>query len=82
MSSALLAPINAILGVKATGGVSEKFQTLRGFRQGDALTCSFFNIIRAAEIDTKNMIANKSRQILGYEDDFEVVKDFIYLGSE
>uniref|UniRef100_T1GTY7 Uncharacterized protein n=1 Tax=Megaselia scalaris TaxID=36166 RepID=T1GTY7_MEGSC len=29
--------------VKAAGGVSEKFQTLRGFAQGDALSCSLFN---------------------------------------
>ena len=64
--------------VKAAGGVSEKFQTLRGFRQGDALSCSFFNILlemimRAAEIDTMNMITNKSTQILGYADDIDVV---------
>ncbi|WP_432652626.1 reverse transcriptase domain-containing protein [Proteus terrae] len=65
--------------VKAAEGVSEQFQTLRGFRQGDALSCSFFNILlemimRAAEIDTKNMITNKSTQILGYADDIEVVR--------
>uniref|UniRef100_T1GE96 Uncharacterized protein n=1 Tax=Megaselia scalaris TaxID=36166 RepID=T1GE96_MEGSC len=30
--------------VKTAEGVSEKFQTLRGFQQGDALSCSFFNI--------------------------------------
>ena len=64
--------------VKAAGVVSEKFQTLRGFRQGDTLSCSFFNILlemimRATEIDPMNMITNKSTQILGYADDIDVV---------
>ena len=49
------------------------FWTLRGIRQADALSCSFFIILlemimRAAEIDTMNMITNKSTQILGYTD--------------
>uniref|UniRef100_T1GD63 Uncharacterized protein n=1 Tax=Megaselia scalaris TaxID=36166 RepID=T1GD63_MEGSC len=46
-------------------------EEMEEFRQGDALSCSFFNILlkmilRAAETDTKNIIINKSTQILGY----------------
>ena len=64
--------------VEAAGGVSEKFQTLREFRQENALSCSFFNILlkmlmRSAEIETNNMTTNKSTQILGYADDIDVV---------
>ena len=49
--------------VRAAGGTSNNFQTVRGFRQGDSLSCSFFNILlgmimRAANIETANMISN------------------------
>lgn len=41
--------------------MSEKFQTVLEM------------IMRAAEIDTMNMITNKSTQILGHADDIDVV---------
>lgn len=64
--------------VKAAGETSGKFQTLRGFRQGDALSCSFFNILLemimvTSNIETSNIIYNKSSQILGYADDLDVI---------
>ena len=51
---------------------------MRGFRQGDALSCSFFNIllemiIRAENINTTNIIFSKSNQILGYADDTDLI---------
>ena len=48
--------------VKAAGGVSEKFQTLRGFRQ----------LLQHLTGNTMNMITNKSTQILGYADDIDL----------
>ena len=64
--------------VRAANGISTSFQTMRGFRQGDALSCSFFNIllemiIRAANINTTNIIFNKSNQILGYANDIDLI---------
>lgn len=64
--------------VRAAGATSEKFQTFRGFRQGDALSCSFFNILLemimvSANINTGNIIYNKSSQILAYADDIDVI---------
>ena len=64
--------------VRAANGISESFQTKRGFRHGDALSCSFFNIllemiIKAANINTTNIIFNKSNQILGYADDIDLI---------
>ena len=57
---------------------SNKFRTVRGFRQGDALSCSFFNILLetimvSANINTGNIIYNKDGQILAYADDIDVI---------
>lgn len=64
--------------VRAAGITSEKFRTIRGFRQGDALSCSFFNILLemimvSARINTNNIIYIKSSQILAYADDIDVI---------
>lgn len=64
--------------VRAAGTTSDQFRTIRGFRQGDALSCSFFNILLemimvSAKINTKNIIYNKSSQILAYADDIDVI---------
>uniref|UniRef100_T1GSH4 Uncharacterized protein n=1 Tax=Megaselia scalaris TaxID=36166 RepID=T1GSH4_MEGSC len=60
--------------VKAAGGVSENFC------QGDALSCSYFNILlgmvmRAPQIDTKNMITNESRSrgLIKYQVESKVI---------
>lgn len=64
--------------VRVGGTTSKTFPTIRGFRQGDALSCSFFNILlelimKVANINTRNIIYTKSSQILGYADDLDVV---------
>ncbi|XP_054089770.1 LINE-1 retrotransposable element ORF2 protein isoform X1 [Zeugodacus cucurbitae] len=57
---------------------SEPFDTKRGFRQGDSLSCDFFNlmlekIIRAAELNREGTIFNKSVQLLAYADDIDII---------
>lgn len=69
---------NTWSSVRAAGKISEKFRTIRGFRQGDALSCSFFNILlemimASANINTTNIIYNKTSQILAYADDIDVI---------
>ena len=64
--------------VRINGATSNTFTTIRGFRQGDALSCSFFNILlefimQVANINTRNIIYTKSSQILGYADDLDVI---------
>ena len=64
--------------VKAAGTTTNTFQTVRGFRQGDALSCSFFNILlemimKSARIKTNENIYNKSYQILAYADDIDII---------
>ena len=62
------------------GAVSKQLARLRirGFRQGDALSCSFFNILLelimvSANINTGNIIFNKSNQVLAYADDIDLI---------
>lgn len=57
---------------------SEQFSTKQGFRQGDALSCDFFNlclekIIRDSTTATTGSIYTKSTQILGYADDIDII---------
>ena len=57
---------------------SELFETCTGFRQGDALSCDFFNIVlekivQRAGVDTRGTIFTKSTQILGYADDIDII---------
>lgn len=64
--------------VKAAGKTSNKFRTVRGLKQGDALSCGFFNtilelIMQVANINTSHTIYNKSNQILGYADDLDLI---------
>ena len=57
---------------------SEQFTTMQGFRQGDALSCDFFNlclekIIRDSKVHLSGSIYNKSTQLLGYADDIDII---------
>ena len=57
---------------------SDLFETCTGFRQGDALSCAFFNIVlesivRRAGVDTRQTIYTKSTQLLGYADDIDII---------
>ncbi|MGI4816809.1 MAG: reverse transcriptase domain-containing protein [Janthinobacterium lividum] len=66
--------------VRIGNETSEQFTTKQGFRQGDALSCDFFNlclekIIRDSEDPycKRGCIYNKSCQILGYADDIDII---------
>lgn len=74
---------NTVSCVKSAGNTTNTFSTVRGFRQGDALSCSFFNILlemivntarraTANNIGTEN-IFQSSRQILAYADDIDII---------
>ena len=69
---------NARCNVQFGNSSSELFQTCTGFRQGDALSCDFFNlvleqIVRRAGVNTEGTIFNKSVQLLGYADDIDII---------
>ena len=54
------------------------FETKRGFRQGDSLSCDFFNlmmekIIRAADLRSTGNIFYKSFMLLAYADDVDII---------
>ena len=58
--------------------LSEPFDTKRGFRQGDSLSCDFFNlmlekVIRAAELNRGGTIFYKSVMLLAYADDIDII---------
>ncbi|XP_054091506.1 uncharacterized protein LOC105219282 isoform X2 [Zeugodacus cucurbitae] len=67
-----------LLQALSSGPLSEPFDTKRGFRQGDSLSCDFFNlmlerIIRAAELNREGTIFYKSVQLLAYADDIDII---------
>ena len=70
---------NTVSEVRIGNETSEQFTTMQGFRQGDALSCDFFNIclekiIRDSKTHReKGCIYNKSTQILGYADDIDII---------
>jgi len=64
--------------VKVGNQMTETFEVNKGFRQGDALSCDFFNI--ALERIVQNSLANirgtifqKSVQLLAYADDIDII---------
>ena len=69
---------NTRCNVQFGNSSSELFQTCTGFRQGDALSCDFFNlvleqIVRRAGVNTEGTIFNKSVQLLGYADNIDII---------
>ena len=69
---------NTVSVVRIGRDTSEQFTTKQGFRQGDALSCDFFNlclekIIRDSNTHTSGSIYTKSTQILGYADDIDII---------
>ncbi|XP_054086050.1 putative uncharacterized transposon-derived protein F52C9.6 isoform X2 [Zeugodacus cucurbitae] len=69
---------NTKSSVRIGKDLSEPFDTKRGFRQGDSLSCDFFNlllekIIRAAELNREGTIFYKSVQLLAYADDIDII---------
>lgn len=64
--------------VKIQNDKSMDFQCNKGLRQGDGLSCLLFNIalekvIRDAEIQRDHTIFTKSVQLLGYDDDIDII---------
>lgn len=70
---------NTISSVKVGNDQSETFNTKRGLRQGDSLSCVLFNllmesIIRKAGVHrTGTILGNKCVQLLGYADDIDII---------
>jgi len=69
---------NARSVVKVGNNLSEPFDTKRGFRQGDTLSCDFFNIlmekiIYAAGLRHNGTIFYKSVMPLAYADDIDII---------
>jgi endonuclease/exonuclease/phosphatase family metal-dependent hydrolase len=67
-----------LCAVKIDNDISSYFRTLKGFIQGDGISCDFFNIalekiIREAQIQTRGTTFTKSVQILGFADDIDLV---------
>ena len=70
--------LNTSSAVRIGKDLSEPFDTKRGFRQGDSLSCDFFNlmlesIVRAAELNRSGTIFYKSVQLLAYADDIDII---------
>jgi sorting nexin-29 len=64
--------------VKIHNNLSEQSDTSTGLRQGDALSCTRFNlalekVVRDSEIETDGTTYNKGTQILAYADDIVIV---------
>ncbi|XP_062549913.1 uncharacterized protein LOC134214591 [Armigeres subalbatus] len=64
--------------VRVSGAFSSPFETRRGLRQGDGLSCLLFNIalegvIRRAGIDRSGTIFTKSVQLFGFADDIDIM---------
>ena len=69
---------NTTSSVKVGPETSAPFETVRGFRQGDPLSCDLFNlimeaVIRRAGVETKGTIFYKSVQLLAYADDIDII---------
>ena len=70
--------INSCSSVKVGMGLSEPFDTLRGFRQGNPLSCDLLNfvmdsILRKAGVHRSGTIFQKSVQLLAYADDIDII---------
>ena len=64
--------------VRVSGTLSSHFESRRGLRQGDGLSCLLFSIaledvIRRTGIDTSGTILRKSVQPLGYANDIDII---------
>ena len=69
---------NTCSSVKVGNDLSETFNTERGFRQGDPLSCDLFNIImegilRKAGVHRNGTIFYKGVQLLAYADDIDII---------
>ena len=64
--------------VRVSRELAESFESRRGLRQSNGLSCALFNIglegvVRRAGIDTSGSIFNKAVQLLAYADDIDII---------
>ena len=64
--------------VKVGKDLSEPFNTKRGLRQGDTLSCDLFNILmeiilRKSAVNLNKTISSKSHMLLAYADDIDII---------
>ncbi|XP_052895574.1 uncharacterized protein LOC128302755 [Anopheles moucheti] len=64
--------------VRVSNMLSESFESHRGLRQGDGLSCLLFNIalegvMRSAGFDIRGTIFTRSLQFLGFADDIDII---------
>ena len=69
---------NTTSSVKVGNNLSEPFSTVRGFRQGDPLSCNLFNfvmegVLRKAGVHRNGTIFYKCVQLLAYADDIDII---------
>ena len=69
---------NIQCAIRTSGEPSATFTTKNGFRQGDALSCDFFNlcleqIVRSSGANPRGTIFNKSVQLLAFADDMDII---------
>lgn len=73
--------------VRVSGTLSSPFESRRGLRQGDGLSCLLFNValegvVRRAGIDTSGTIFRKSVQLLGFADDIDIMaRNFVAMSE-
>ena len=69
---------NTRSSVKIGKDLTESFDTRRGLRQGDTLSCDLFNILmeiimRKAAVNMNKTISSKSHMLLAYADDIDII---------
>ena len=69
---------NTRSSVKVGKELTDPFDTRRGLRQGDTLSCDLFNIImevimRKAAVNMNKTISSKSHMLLAYADDIDII---------
>lgn len=69
---------NSRCSIKIGNNLTDQFDVKKGFRQGDALSCDFFNIVlegivKNSNVNTRGTIFQKSVQLLAYADDIDII---------
>lgn len=70
---------STLSSVKVGKNLSEPFNTVQGFKQGDPLSCALFNllmegVLRNSEVHRSDIFFYKSVQLLAYADDMDIIE--------